>query len=365
MPRIGWQLSIALILVALTHSVGAQEQMLAPRYAHTATVLADGRVLIYGGLGPSDVFVAGTELFEPGSPQFRRGPCGHKRRAFHTATRLPDGTILVAGGFILPYSTSRTAELFDGRRFVFLEQKMSAPRELHAATLLDDGRVLLTGGFVGGVTSLAKCDLFEPTARTFQPTGDMHFSRFGHAACRLTDGRVLVTGGSQYPGERSLAQAELYDPATEEFQRVGRMVADRFRHNATLLPDRRVLVTGGYSATAGRQLSSTELFDPATGTFTAGPDMSEPRMDHTATLLPNGQVLITGGFNGAGVPHTVSSCELFDPEEGSFHRAAPLPRAVHEHRATLLPSGSVLVSGGLKVEGEDKQAVADVGVISP
>jgi len=364
MLRAGRHLSAAL-LIAMPGLVWAQAQMLTPRYAHTATLLADGRILIYGGLGAGEAFVTGTEIFHPATNEFLPGPPGHRGRAFHTATALPDGTVLIAGGFILPYSTSRTAELFDGQRFVFLEAKMSAPRELHAATLLADGSVLITGGFVGGVTSLAGCDLFDPATHTFRPTSDMRFSRFGHAACLLGDGRVLITGGTQYPGERTLAAAELYDPAAAQFQPAARMLADRSRHTATLLHNGRVLITGGYSATAGRQLAGTELFEPSTGIFTAGPDMAEPRMDHTATLLLDGRVLIAGGFNGQGGPHTVASCEVFDPKEDCFRPGPPLSTAVHEHKATLLPSGGVMVSGGLRIEAETRQAVSDAVTITP
>ncbi len=99
--------------------------------------------------------------------------------------------------------------------------------------------------------------------------------------------------------------------------------------------------------------------------FTAGPDMTEPRMDHTATLLLDGRVLIAGGFNGEGGPHTVASCEVFDPREGCFYPASPLPTPVHEQKETLLLSGDVLVSGGLRVDPTSRQVVPDATIIGP
>ncbi len=373
--------------------------MLVPRYAHTATLLEDGRVLIFGGLSRGDAFVRSAELFDPVAGHSSPAPAPHRCRAFHTATTLRDGTVLIAGGFVRPYSTSRAAELFNGRAFVFLESKMSAPRELHSATLLDDGRVLIAGGFVGGVTSIALCDLFDPVTRTFSPTGEMRLSRFGHAAVPLRDGRVLITGGTQYPGEDTLDAAEIYDPGTGEFLPAGHMLADRSRHTATLLPDGRVLITGGNSAAAGRQLASTELFDPSSVTFADGPTMAVPRMDHTATLLGivgleaengeryrvpafspalhktqqgrptyalgGGRVLITGGFTGTGGPHTVASCEIFDSQHNSFSPASSLPSAVHEHKATLLPGGTALISGGLAIRGPTRRTVSNLVIIVP
>lgn len=351
------------VLMVCLCALAARAELDMPRYAHSATALTDGRVLVVGGLGQGDGFVLGSELGPPEA--LASGPRNHRARAFHTATRLVDGTVLIAGGFILPYSTSRTAEVFDGERFVFLWSRMSAPRELHTATLLADGRVLIAGGFVGGVTSLTSCDLYDPATRTFAPTGSLAGSRFGHAACRLADGRVLVSGGSQFPDERTLRDAEVFDPATGRWSPVAPMAEERSRHTMTLLDDGRVLVTGGNSMSAGAQLASTEIYDPATNGWQPGPEMAEPRMDHTATLLADGRVLVTGGFNGVGEPHTLDSCEVFDPASGSFARADRLPLPVHEHAATALGDGRVLVSGGMIVAGGRRSVASETIILAP
>jgi hypothetical protein len=273
--------------------------------------------------------------------------------------------VLIAGGFILPYSTSRTAELFDGERFIFLRSRMSAPRELHTATLLTDGRVLIAGGFVGGVVALTSCDLYTPATRAFAPTGSLASSRFGHAACRLADGRVLVSGGSQFPDERTLRAAEVFDPVTERWTPVASMREERSRHTMTLLADGRVLVTGGNNIAAGTQLAGTEIYDPGADRWEPGPKMVEPRMDHTATPLADGRVLVAGGFNGVGEPHTLETCEVYAPAANSFVPAARLPLPVHEHAAIALPGGGVLVSGGMIVAGGRRSVTSATIILAP
>jgi hypothetical protein len=68
------------------------------RYAHTASLLPDGRVLVIGGRGEDDNTIASAEAWDPATGTF--GPSGPlaKARDGHTATLLPDGRVLVVGG---------------------------------------------------------------------------------------------------------------------------------------------------------------------------------------------------------------------------------------------------------------------------
>ena len=65
---------------------------------------------------------------------------------------------------------------------------------------------------------------------------------------------------------------------------------------------------------------------------------------HTATILPTGKVLIVGGVSTFfGV---TGYAELYDPVSGTWSTAgSPITGRVR-HTATLLPNGKVLIAGG-------------------
>jgi len=68
------------------------------RDAHTATLLANGMVLVVGGVDIGSVSSPSAEVYDPASGTWAvTGSLNHER-FYHTATLLPDGRILVAGG---------------------------------------------------------------------------------------------------------------------------------------------------------------------------------------------------------------------------------------------------------------------------
>jgi N-acetylneuraminic acid mutarotase len=162
--------------------------------------------------------------------------------------------------------------------------------------------------------------------------------RTGHAATRLESGKVLITGGVNETSV--LASALLYDPATGAITGTGSMTKPRQNHTSTLLNDGGVLITGGdQGGDPTVVLQSAEIYDPAVGVFTAtSQGMSNPRTLHTATLLPTGTVLITGG----GL-----SADIFDPTNDSFTKTTGNPvQDRKSHMATKLADGKVLITGG-------------------
>src|SRR5438874_110327 len=70
------------------------------RFLHTATLLANGKVLVAGGLDNSFNATASAELYDPASGSWTATGSLNTARYEHTATLLPNGTVLVAGGVI-------------------------------------------------------------------------------------------------------------------------------------------------------------------------------------------------------------------------------------------------------------------------
>jgi len=82
------------------------------------------------------------------------------------------------------------------------------------------------------------------------------------------------------------------------------------------------------------------------GIFAPTGSMTVARMGHTATLLPSGKVLIAGGVDSV-FSAGLASAELYDPVAGTFTATGDMTVARGtEHTATLLATGKVLIAGG-------------------
>ena len=163
-----------------------------PRDSQQATILADGRVLIVGGMDQHHRTLASAELYDPASRTWSfTGSMASPRRG-HTATLLSNGMVLVTGGGTYPpFATA--AELYDPATGTWMiTGSPIAPHRVDAtATLLPNGKVLVAGGSDGN-DELTSADLYDPSTATWSATGDMTMPRSVHTATVLPDGDVLV-----------------------------------------------------------------------------------------------------------------------------------------------------------------------------
>lgn len=333
------------IVLAPDGRVSPAGTMAVPRAAQTATPLADGRVLLAGGMtGNQKEPAAGAEIYDVTTGRFSHTGAMLIPRHSHSATLLPDGRVLIAGGYDAAGRYLKSAELYDPRQHVFTPAgSMHEARAGHVAEVLKDGRVVLIGGVGDGWTFLSSAEIYDPETGSFTPTGSMLAPRESHAAVRLPDGRIFVVGG--HAGRRRnitlYRDAELYNPDTGTFAPAGEMTVRRHKHDAVLLQDGRVLITGGSDERDMHgSYTSAELYNPVTRRFTRTRDMMAARYKHegTSVVLPDGQVLIAGG---------AARAELFDPQTNAFRLVAgDAGLAGQFSAAARLPDGRVLITGG-------------------
>ena len=312
------------------------------RYAHTATLLPNGIVLVAGGLDGRAL--ASAETYDEATGTWTATGSLTTARGGHTATLLPNGMVLAVGG-MGPTGASASSEIYEPATGTWTTTgSLSAARRFHTATLLPNGTVLVAGGATDGGGALRTAEIFDPATEIWSPTGDMMTARpDGATATLLPNGLVLVAGG-QYV--ITSPTAELYNPATGTWSPTGAMVVPRIEHTATLLSDGQVLVAGGDSYAVGT-IAQSERYDPATGSWAPAGLLRElpngaVRGETTHRARPGRRRLVHPTRDPAG------RCRgSYDPWTNAWTSTGPMTSARCGSAATLMPSGRVLVSGGI------------------
>ncbi len=302
----------------------------------TLTPLSDGRVLITGGIGQNEqgdnIAFASAEVYDPATGLF--APTANKMssvRYFHTATLLADGRVLVTGGWGAGERLA-SADVYDPATNRFTRAgDMAIERNSHTATLLADGRVLIAGGLTTDAEIVASAEVFDPVSGHFTVTGSLAKPRFMATASLLEDGRVLVGGGMDNGEWRPVG--ELYDPSRGQFDSAGSLHWARSDHAQTTLPDGRVLLTAG--GTDEGPTRRAERFDPVSGRFTLIANMALGRARAATAMLPDGRVLVAGGNRPWEPPLAIA--EVYTPTPAPY---ADLALEMRSSSATVPAGGA-------------------------
>jgi len=263
------------------------------------------------------------------------------------------------------------------------------------AVLRADGKVLIVGGVYNGIP-FNTFDLFDPVTNLFDlsnietivPSSDplitngAFHTRPDDQAVALKNGKALITGGTHsyeinetYPCGVSLCsldESRILDPSGGNLQSHGAMIQPRSSHTMTTLADGRVLIVGGttrWQWNSGQftpePTKTAEIYDPVWGTYTATGAMKWPRTGHAAILLPTGKVLVVGGIASVTYDPTGNilnlplETELFDPDSGTWSVMDHLDYGLSDPKMVLLKDGSVFLAGQVQAPMEPPPANAN------
>ncbi|HEY8147252.1 MAG TPA: kelch repeat-containing protein [Kofleriaceae bacterium] len=315
-----------------------------------------GRAVLAGGAGRV------VELFDPRVGTFDEvGEMAESRVGGAVAVR-DDGTAIIAGGVdgdgaliglveeIAPHSGEPVRQL---------TEQAEAEKSGLALVALPDRGILMSGGRTSAGFIVPDLVLLEAGDDLFRLAGALAVEREGHTASVGLGGVVYLIGGltRDEAGGVDVATGtiELYRPQDQSVRTLAAELAvPRFGHTATVLDDGRILLVGGMTpipicAAPPCAIAEVEVFDPIVGETRMVDEIPGGIHDHTATAIAGGRVLITGGTDDEGAAR--SDAYLFDPEVEALVPTRSLGRPRAEHTASELCDGTVLLVGGVSEEG--------------
>lgn len=321
---------------------------------------------------------------ETSFPNFNFSSQSYSGIVGHTATKLSNGKILVIGGISLRadevIKTVNKVSIFnpDSRTWENVA-RMNDDRAYHTATLLPDGKIVVIGGIQfngnGNTSPVSKVEIYDPDADQWNAIEGTSISRYHHSADLIEKGtlkgQILIVGGEGTNG--TLKTYQFFNPQTgyqSSANQIHSSISGLSKHTSTALADGNILFFGGYSTVDGIIMISNYYFIFTPPLSSSSPLPISPfsipvstnlngRVNHTATRLSDGRVLFVGGlyslFSSPSTAPIATDAALYTPEtngSGTWVSITGPNEPRFFHTSTLLPNGTVLISGGQKNETE-------------
>jgi Galactose oxidase-like, Early set domain/Bacterial Ig-like domain (group 1) len=278
-------------------------------------------------------------------------------------TLTPDGNnLMLAGGHHMDAAGIDATYLFTRDGVPSKQQPMAFGRWYPTLTVLPDGRILTMAGHDERGNKANTPEVWDGTQWTQLPGGASVAIPYYPRNFVAPDGRIF------YAGERVMSRWFSYSGTGSWTDGPKHIWPFNREYGSAVMYDAgKVLYVGG-----GGDLTWTDNPDPVSTrspvptataekidlTGGANPQwqdagsMAVPRRHLNATVLPDGTVLVTGGTSGGGfddvsLAHAALNAEVWDPKAGqagqwtTLAKAADIPRVYHSV-SMLLPDGTVL-----------------------
>jgi chitodextrinase len=266
--------------------------------------------------------------------------------------QLGDGRIFVAGGHLNQADVGVTnANIFDPATLTWTQlPEMTYPRWYPQAAILPDGRQLVVSGEINCDGCVATVpEIYNPVTNAWtQLSGATQNIPFYPHLHVLPDGRVLAAATARLP-----IVSTVFDVNALTWTNIGGNAVDG-GSSAQYAPGKIIKMGTSNSTGAPTQVSATTAY--VLDTTQSSPNwrkvgsMQFGRTYHVATVLPDGTVLVTGG-GPTGAPtdtaNAVLAAEIWSPTTENWTTMSSMhaPRLYHSE-ALLMPDARVLITGG-------------------
>ncbi len=238
------------------------------RWYPTATVLGDGRMMVFSGLDENSLTNTTVEIYSLGSGWSPPYTASWTPPLYPRLHVLPNGTVFYSGSSVnsaifnpttLAWSTNVASTNYSGTR-------LYGSSVLFPLTPANGykPKVMILGG---GNPATATTEIIDLSAATPQWVygPNMSAPRIEMNATILPSGKILASGGSLNDEDKTTAalNADLYDPNANSFSSAGTAAYPRLYHSVSLLmPDATVWFAGSNPA-RGTYEPHMEIYSPA------------------------------------------------------------------------------------------------------
>lgn len=306
----------------------------------TATLLNNGKLLITGGSigsGNNETIYNLSEIYDPETDTVTQGPDMSSPIAHHTAVLLKDGRVLVFGGYTGKrgnYSKKLTAEIYDPvqNKFILLKDFPKFASENIYNTwnphvhVLSNGDVYILSIYQGKkavYNTEYRFEVFDPKTNTFNiiksdtVKNRNGITSFATRMLTLKNEKIVLFGIDENNG-KILKRLDIYDPKTNELQNIESLNSKEISDTAsiTLLQDGNILITGYKDKylTATHTTEYREIFDTKRLKFiTIAKNRNKINCFPQTILLNDGRVLITGEITRRWSESMPKTSEVFIP----------------------------------------------------
>jgi len=294
---------------------GNAQQMI-PVLGSTKLLVTASRQISGGG----STFLSTSELYDPVAGTSVTSSMGVASRD-HSATLLADGRVVLVGGTDNSGNWNESIRIWKPSDNTWTTVPLSCcgspwseGRVDQAATQLADGRVFVTGGRSrpGGSSSTRvrnEAFFFNPDTNALTAAAGMPVPRLIHGQVQLTVGshkdQVLVFGGQirslDETSTLTSSGALVYDITKDSWALAPFMADRRSYFSYTSLGNGSTLVTGGIDALGivFSAYKTAEIFDPISFAWKSAGTLTTARGGHAEVLLDANTVFLAGGVSGA------------------------------------------------------------------
>jgi N-acetylneuraminic acid mutarotase len=197
-----------------TETFSATGAMGEARYAHTATLLPNGKVLVVGGYAKGSR--GSAELYDPATGAWTSAGVLTTARTEATAVLLGNGEVLVTGGKDETGRPTSSAEIWNeksGWRSAgdsLLQTYGGAGAWVASSSTIKSARVVFAGGGNSLDEGVSKTVRYDPEKNLWEETTTMKDGRKRHRMLHMGNGTYFVTGG--HGRYRAVRSTESYTP---------------------------------------------------------------------------------------------------------------------------------------------------------